>query len=83
MGESEVLDVVRRTTVQVLPEVLAESVTLDGRLSDLGANSIDRMEIVALSMEELGLVISPTEFAQVKDVRSLVAVLTRHAAGRP
>ncbi len=80
MNEPEVLDVVRRTTVQVLPEVSPDSVTLEGTLSDLGANSIDRMEIVTLSMEELGVVIPPTEFGPVKDVRSLVALLARYAA---
>jgi polyketide biosynthesis acyl carrier protein len=80
MGESEVLDVVRRTTVQVLPEVSPDSVTLEGTLSDLGANSIDRMEIVTLAMEELGLAIPTAQFAQVKDLRSLVALLAGHAA---
>lgn len=79
MNEHEVFEVVRDKTVEVLPEVAPAEVSIDGSLVDLGANSIDRVDIVTLSMEELGVTIPPTEFADVKDLRSLVTLLERYA----
>lgn len=79
MTEQDVLDVVRRTTMEVLPEVDPERVTADGTtLTELGANSIDRADIVTTVMEELGVAVPVAAFAQVRDIRSLVAVLLEH-----
>ena len=46
-----------------------------GTLRDLGANSLDRMEIVTLSMENLGLHFPPRELGVPGNIGGLVAVL--------
>jgi polyketide biosynthesis acyl carrier protein len=79
MTEQEVLDVVRSCTTEVLPHLDPAEVTLDGNLTDLGANSIDRADVATLAMEKLGIAVPVGEFQGVNDIRSLVAVLRKHA----
>jgi polyketide biosynthesis acyl carrier protein len=77
--EQEVLEVVRRTTLEVLPEIDPGQVAMDGTtLTDLGANSIDRADIVTMAMEELAITVPVSEFKGVQDIRSLVSVLMDH-----
>lgn len=77
MTTEDVLEVVRVSTAKVL-EVDTSAMTLDGTLSDLGANSVDRADIVTQSMLELRVKVPAREFAQIKDIRSLVGVLQSH-----
>ena len=73
------LAVVRRHTVAVLDGVPAEAVTLDVSLRDLGANSIDRVEIATLAMQELNADIPRQRLAEVSSLASLVALLVEFA----
>jgi len=75
---TDVFEVVKRTTLEVLPELPPDAVTPDGNLTDLGANSIDRADIVAIAMEELAITVPVGEFQAVHDIGSLVAVLQKH-----
>lgn len=80
MTEHEVLDVVRRAVAEVLPEVDPAAVRPDGTaLSDLGANSIDRADVVTTAMAELDIAIPVGEFGKVHDIRSLVELLRAYA----
>lgn len=74
----DVFEVVRRCTLEVLPDITAADVTPDGRLADIGANSIDRVDIVTMVMEELRITVPVREFQAVNDIPSLVDVLCRH-----
>jgi polyketide biosynthesis acyl carrier protein len=78
MNENQVMDVVRRRTVEVLADLAPEDISFDGTLADLGANSLDRLDILTLSMEDLGITVPPAAFSQARDLRSLVALLVKH-----
>jgi polyketide biosynthesis acyl carrier protein len=75
MTWDEVFSIVRGEAVQVLPGTTAEDVTPDVSLSDLGANSLDRMDIVVASQGSLGVTVPAAAFADVSNVRQLVDVL--------
>jgi polyketide biosynthesis acyl carrier protein len=79
MNRDEVFEVVRLCILEVLPDVEHDAVTLGGTLSDLGANSIDRADIVTMSMEKLGITVPVTEFQRVHDIPSLVTLLQEYA----
>ncbi|GAA1415000.1 acyl carrier protein [Catellatospora coxensis] len=78
MTEDSVFRVVRTQICEVMDGLRPDDVTLDDRLADLGADSIDRMDVVAGAQRQLGLELEPRRFAGVSDIRSLVATL--HAA---
>lgn len=76
MSKEHVFEVVKNIIVEVLPDVELDQISIEKSLKDLGANSIDRMEIVTMSMEELDLKIPLMSFAQVGNIEGMVDVLT-------
>ncbi len=75
-----VFDVVKSNLLKVLIDLKPEQVTIDKSMADLGANSVDRVEVVMYSMEELGLDIPRAELHGAKNLAGLVDILTRHLA---
>jgi polyketide biosynthesis acyl carrier protein len=78
MPKEHVYEVVKTVIMEVLPSVKSEQISIEKNLKELGANSIDRMEVVTMSMEELGLKIPLMSFAQVSNIEGLVDVLTEN-----
>ncbi|GAA4826168.1 phosphopantetheine-binding protein [Streptomyces ziwulingensis] len=76
-AEERVLALLRRVTLEIVPEVEPARFTPDRTLSDLGCNSIDRAEIVTLAMEELDVAVPVHEFHQGMDIATLAAVLRK------
>jgi thioesterase domain-containing protein/acyl carrier protein len=74
-----VLNVVRRHTVAVLDGVAPEAVTLAVSLRDYGANSIDRVEIATLAMQELDADVPRPRLAKVSNLAELVDLLVEFA----
>lgn len=73
--QAEVFEVVKNNILDILPKVQPEMVSIEKSLNDLGANSVDRMEVVTLSMEDLGVKIPLLSFAGVTNIEGLVDVL--------
>lgn len=71
-------DVVKANLLKVLMDLKPEQVTIDKSMTDLGANSVDRVEVVMYSMEELGLDIPRAELHGAKNIAGLVDILARH-----
>jgi polyketide biosynthesis acyl carrier protein len=78
MTETEIFDLVKRHIVNVLLDVDAAAITPERSLTELGANSVDRVEISLGALEELGLNIPRVELNGVRDIGGLVRVLHRH-----
>jgi len=74
-----IFEIVKSNTLNVLPDLLPADITIDKSLSDLGANSVDRVEIVLYSLDDLHLKIPTSELHGVRDIRALVDLLFRHA----
>ncbi|MFB6888418.1 phosphopantetheine-binding protein [Kitasatospora sp. NPDC056327] len=73
-----VLTAIRASVREVLPEIDPALVTEDVSLSDLGANSIDRVDVVTMTMDALGISLSVTDLLAVHDIGTLAGVLRRH-----
>lgn len=76
MEKQNVFEVVKEVIMEVLPNLDPASISIDKNLKDLGANSIDRMEVVTLSMEALALKLPLMSFANVTNIEGLVDVLS-------
>jgi polyketide biosynthesis acyl carrier protein len=82
LDQQEIFNVIKANTVKILPDVRPEDVNIEGSLTDLGANSIDRVEIVMYSLQELGLKIPTPELHGLKNLRAVVDLFYRYAAAR-
>jgi len=75
MTKAEIFEVVKKNAVEIL-DVDGAMVTIEKSLSDLGANSVDRVEIVTLTMEDLGIKVPFMSFAAAANIEDLVDVLS-------
>jgi polyketide biosynthesis acyl carrier protein len=65
----------------ILPGVPRSEITGDRHLKDLGADSVDRVEIIMLLVDRLGLAEPMSSFSELPDLRALVDFLAE-AEGR-
>lgn len=75
---SSVFEVVKSNVLGVMIDLDPGDVTLESNLTDLGANSVDRVEIVVNSMADLGVKVPREELQGIANLRGLVDVLERH-----
>jgi polyketide biosynthesis acyl carrier protein len=79
LDKEKIFSVIKENTLRTLPDAHPEDVKIDVSLTDLGANSIDRVEIVMYSLQELGLKIPAPELHGLKNVRAVVDLFYRYA----
>jgi len=75
MREEEIFEIIVGHLVEVLPEIDPQYVTMQDALRDLGANSVDRVEIVMMTMESLSLDIPLVELSGTHNIQELVELL--------
>ena len=80
-SEESVFAVVKENVLEILDELDEATIVMDISLKDLGANSLDRAEIVTGSMEDLGLSFPMRELAKISNIRELVTFLQSKANG--
>lgn len=76
-----IFELVTRHAREIIPELAGHAFQPTDRLADLGANSVDRAEIVTLTMEALGLNVPRVELFGARNIGELVEVL--HGKCRP
>ncbi len=75
MTRADVFAVVTEQILDVLPDLDPALIREDQSLRDLGANSIDRADVIVQTMERLGVKFPIAELAGVSNLRGLVDVL--------
>lgn len=64
--------------IEILPQLDASSITQENSLRALGANSIDRAEILIQTMAKLKLKIPLIEFANAKNIGHLIEIFEKY-----
>ena len=81
-ARATVWSVVERNIRQVQPDLPDDAVSADVALSDLVTDSMDRLDVVVGTLDDLGLELSADRVAGARDLGSLVdALLGRAGAG--
>lgn len=75
MGIEEVLQLIGRCACEVLPNLAGHRFEPADQLSELGANSVDRAEIIMLLMEELSLKIPRSELFGPQNIGELAELI--------
>lgn len=66
---------VHETVAAILPQVPAEQITGDKHLKELGADSVDRVEIIMALIDALGVREPMARFSNVPDIDALIDFL--------
>jgi len=74
---AEVSAVVSDVVATILPGVRPEEVTGDKHLKDLGADSVDRVEIIAMLIDRFRLAEPMSSFSALPDLDAVVDLLMR------
>jgi polyketide biosynthesis acyl carrier protein len=75
VGRDQVFAVVRDTITAVRPDVDPAGIREDRSMTDLGCDSLDRLDVVAGAMDRIGLELSTDRLADVHDIGGLVDAL--------
>ena len=67
--------VVREVITAILPSVPPDAIVGNKHLRDLGADSVDRVEIILMLLERLHLDEPMSSFGQLPDIDALVTLL--------
>ena len=78
LGKAAIFEVVKANVLKVLPELVSDEVKVESSLSDLGANSVDRVEVVLYSLEDLNLKVPTARLHGLKNLAELVDLLHQH-----
>lgn len=78
MTADPVLEAVKAALAAVRSDIDPDRLSLDATLTELGCDSMDRAEIVTVSMVELDVTVPVDRFADIADIRSLVELLREY-----
>lgn len=74
MEKIDILKLIARHSCEVIPDLEGHDFKASDRLVDLGANSVDRAEIIMMTMEALSLQIPRVALFGAKNIGELVDV---------
>ena len=75
MEKSHIINTIIDNAVEILPELSELEIKPSDALKDLGANSMDRSEIVMMTLESLSLNIPLVELASATNIGELADLL--------
>jgi polyketide biosynthesis acyl carrier protein len=74
MNPSEIFELIKEQINDVIPELSRQAITPNQSLKTLGANSIDRAEIIMLTMARLKVKIPLVQFAAAENIQSIINI---------
>jgi acyl carrier protein len=77
----EIFVIVRNHLCAIVDSVDPNAVTRDVSMKELGASSLDMVEVVSCSMRELRVRVPRAELSKVRNIGGLVDLLNQAAAG--
>lgn len=75
MNREEIFEVIVRHAREVVPRLQQHRFQLTDSLRELGANSVDRADIIMMTLESLGLNIPLTVMAKTENIGELAGVI--------
>lgn len=75
MNKDQVLEIMKSKMIDILPDLTADQIHREASMKDLGANSIDRFDIISDTMDELNIKIPLLQFGSLKNIGEVVDFL--------
>ena len=75
MTKEAIFEIVKRNLLEILPDLSADKIDPSQSMKDLGANSVDRLDVIIQTKEELGLKFPLHELGTVENMQGLIDFL--------
>jgi polyketide biosynthesis acyl carrier protein len=79
ISKEHVLDILHRHTRDVVPSLAQHQFQSGDSLKALGANSVDRADIIMMTLEELSLRIPMVDLARAENIDALADIIHARA----
>jgi len=73
--KQEIASLIRENLLEIMPELNDEKFSDDDSFVELGANSIDRGELITLTLEKLNLDVPRIEFVSAQTIDQLAELM--------
>lgn len=73
--KNEIVKLIKENLIEIIQELEGTEISADQTLVDLGANSIDRGELITLTLERLDLNVSRIEFVSAQTINELADLI--------
>ena len=74
MQKEQIFEILKSNVLATIPDVTEEQLQIEQSLTSLGANSLDRADIIIQTMQQLKLKIDLVEFGKAKNMEGLVDI---------
>jgi polyketide biosynthesis acyl carrier protein len=78
MTKDKVIEVIKKNIAENLDDISADSIDPKKSMADLGANSLDIIEVVSCTMRELNIKIPRSELSGITNIEELADRFVRH-----
>jgi len=82
MTKEKIFEIIKRNLREILPDLDTVTIDLNQSMKDLGANSVDRMDVVIQTKEELDLKFPLHELGGLENLQGLVEFFYTECAKR-
>ena len=80
MNNEDIFAIIKRYLCEIVEEIDPNTVSAEKSMKDLGASSLDIVEVVSCTMRELRVRIPRGELSKLKDIGGLVEMLQTEVA---
>ena len=77
MEKQIIINLVKTNLIEIIPELEGEEINANETLVNIGANSVDRGELITLTLEILELEMSRIEFVGAQTINELVDLIIK------
>ncbi|MGB3465958.1 MAG: phosphopantetheine-binding protein [Cyclobacteriaceae bacterium] len=79
MTKDELLSVIKQNLYEIIPELEDEDFSIDEKLVDLGLNSIDRGELITMTLESFESDLPRVDFVKAQTLEEIAEVFLEKA----
>ena len=73
--KDKIIELILNNLTEIIPELDGKAISLDERLVNMGANSVDRGELITLTLEKLNLNIPRIELVGAQTINELADLI--------
>ncbi|HCB96312.1 MAG: acyl carrier protein [Ruminococcus bromii] len=75
MSKEEIFEIIKENILDIIPELDLSEVTMKDSLKEIGANSVDRADIIMFTMESLNIRIPMVKFGNAANIGDIVDIM--------
>ena len=75
MSKEEIFEIIKENILDIIPELDLSEVTMKDSLKEIGANSVDRADIIMFTVESLNIRIPMVKFGNAANIGDIVDIM--------